>query len=128
AAALRPATGAFAEQPRANSDKRFHAKLFRDRDDLAQLLELLDDHDNFFAELRADQRHFDEAGILVAVANDEAAHLALHGEAGEQLRFAADFEAEIERLAGIKNFLHHFAELVDLDGKHAAVFALEVKF
>ena len=49
--------------------------------------------------------------------------LTLHGETGKQFRFAADFESEIERFAGIENFLHHFAQLIDLDGENAAVYS-----
>ena len=66
--------------------------------------------------------------VLVTVANDEAAHLVLQRQAGEQFRLAADFQAEIERLARVENFLHHFAELVHLDRKHAAIFALIIEF
>ena len=79
------------------------------------------------AELGAQQGHADERGVLVAVADDEAAHLALQGQAGEQLRFAAHFQAEIERLAGIQDFLHHLAQLVDLDREHAPVTALVIE-
>ena len=66
--------------------------------------------------------------VLVAVADDQAAHLALQRESGEQFRLAADFQAEIERLARVEDFLHHFAELVDLDREHAAIFALVIEF
>ncbi len=54
--------------------------------------------------------------------------LVLQREAGEQFRLAADFEAEIKRLARVENFLHDFAQLVHLDRKHAAIFALKIKF
>jgi len=57
-----------------------------------------------------------------------AAQLVLQGEAGVELRLAADFEAEVERLAGVEDFLHHFAQLVHLDRKHAAILALEIIF
>ena len=66
--------------------------------------------------------------VLVAVANDQAAHLVLQRQSGEQFRLAADFQAEVERLARVENFLHHFAQLVHLDRKHAAIFALIIKF
>src|SRR6185437_12521759 len=78
--------------------------------------------------LGAEQRHLDKAGILVAIADDEAVHLALQSEPGEEFGFAADFEAEIKRLAGIKDFFDDFAELVDLDGEHAAIPALIIEF
>ena len=54
--------------------------------------------------------------------------LVLQREAGEQFRLAADFEAEIKRLARVENFFHDFAELVHLDRKHAAIFSLIIKF
>jgi hypothetical protein len=52
----------------------------------------------------------------------------LQRQAGEQFRLAAHFQAEIERLARVQDFLHHFAELVDLDRKHAAILALVIEF
>ena len=88
---------------------------FGNGNDLPQLLQFFDDHDDRFAELDAEQRHLDELRVLVAVADDEAAHLVLQRQPGEQFRLAADFEAEIKRLARVENFLHHLAELVDLD-------------
>ena len=50
----------------------------------------------FLPSLRPEQRHLDEAGVLVTVADDEAARLVLHREAGEQFGLAAHLEAEIE--------------------------------
>ena len=97
------------------------------RDDLAQLLELLDDHDHLLVQLGAEQRHANEAGVLVTVADDQAAELALQRQAGEQLRLAADLQAEIERLAGIQDFLHHLAQLVHLDREDAAILALVIE-
>ncbi len=94
---------------------------------MPQFFQLLHDHDDFFAELLAEDRHLDEARVLVTVADDEAAHLVLQRKSGEQFRLAADFQAEIERLARIQDFLHHFAKLVHLDGKHAAIAALVIE-
>ena len=118
---------ALAQQPRADADQRLDAELLGDGDDLAQLLELLDDHDDLLAQLGAEQRHADEAGVLVAVADDQAADLVLQRQAGEQLRLAADLEAEVERLARIQDFLHHLAQLVHLDREHAAILALVIE-
>src|SRR5207253_846446 len=100
---------------------------FGNRNDLAQFLKLLNHHDDLLAKFCPQQCHFDETGILIAVANNQAAHLALHRQSGEQLRLAAYFEAEIERLAGIQNFFHHFAKLVHLDRKHTAIFTLIIE-
>ena len=90
-------------------------------DDLPQFLQFFDDHDDRFAQLDAEHGHFDELRVLVAVADDQAAHLVLQRQAGEQFRFAADFQPEVVGLARVQDFLHDFAQLVDLDGKHAAI-------
>jgi hypothetical protein len=37
-------------------------------------------------------------------------------QAGKQLRLAADFQAEAERLPGIEDFFDDFAKLIDFDG------------
>ena len=128
AAALGPFAGALAEETGADADERLDAKLLRERDDVAEFLEFFDDQDHLLAELQAEDGHLDEAGVLVAVADDEAAHLVLQREAGEELRLAADLQAEVEGLAGVEDFLHDFAELVDLDGKNAAIGALVIEF
>ena len=92
-----------------------------------KFLELLDHQDDLLAQLDAHQRHADETGVLVAVANDQAAELVLQGQAGEQLRLAAHLQAEIVRLARVQDFLHHLAQLVDLDGKDAAILVLIIE-
>ena len=51
-AALGPLARALAQQPRADADQRLDAQLLGDRDDLAQLLQLLDHHDDLLAQLR----------------------------------------------------------------------------
>ena len=127
AAALRPLARAFGVQPGADADERFHADLFGNREYVAKFFQLLHDHDDALAELDAEQRHPDEAGVLVAVADDQAAHLVLQGETGEQLRLAADFETEVELLARVEDLLHDFAQLVHFDRKHAAILALKIE-
>src|SRR5438045_535138 len=77
AAALSPLARSFAQQPRPNTDAWLDTKLLRDGDDLPQFLQFLDHHDNFLAELRAQQSHPNEIGILVTVANDQAPDLTL---------------------------------------------------
>ena len=128
AAAFRPLARPLAQKPRPDADVRLHAQLLGNGDDLLELLQLFDDQDDGLAQLDAQQGHPDEFRILVAVADNQAALLVLKRQTGEQLRFAADFQAEVERLARIQNFLHHFAQLIHLDRKHAAVFALEIEF
>ena len=64
------------QQAGADADQRFDAESAWRRVMMwRKLLELLHDHDHALAELDAQQRHLDEAGVLVAVADDEAAHL-----------------------------------------------------
>ena len=118
--------GALAQQPRADADERLDAELFGNGNDLPQFLQFFDDHDDRLAQLDAEHGHLDEFRVLVAVADDEAAQLVLQRQTGEQLRLAADFEAEIIRLARVENFLHHLAQLVHLDRKHAAILALVI--
>ena len=86
-----------------------------------KLLELLDDHDDFLAELAPEQGILHEERILVAVADDEALGVAMDGQRGDQLGLAAGLDAEMERRAGIHDLLDHFAELVDLDREDAAI-------
>ena len=71
---------------------------------------------------------FDEFRVLVTVADDEVADLVLQRETREEFRLAADLKAEVERPARVQNFLHDLAELVHLDRKYAAVFALIIEF
>ena len=52
----------------------------------------------------------------------------LECQAGEQFGLAAHFEAEIVRLAGIEDFFHYFAQLIDLNGENAAIFTLVIEF
>ena len=126
-AAFGPLTTAFAEQPGTHTDHRFDPELFGNRNDLAKLFELLNDHDHALAELDAEHGHANELGVFVAVTDDEAADLVLQGQACEQLRLAANLQAVIERPARIQDLLHDFAELVDLYRKHSPVMALVIK-
>ena len=68
--ALRPLAGAPAQEARANADEGFQAELPGQRDDLAHLFELLDDHDHLLVQLGAEQRHANETGVLVTVADN----------------------------------------------------------
>ena len=126
--ALGPFAGAFAEQAGADPDQRLDSHLPRDRNDLLQLLQFLHHHDDFFAKLDAHEGHADEQSVFVTVANDEGCLLILQGQPGEKFRFAADLQPELMRFASVQNFLHHFAELVDLDGENAAIFILIIEF
>ena len=63
-----------------------------------------------------------KARILVAVADDKALGVLVHRQRGDQFRFAARFETKMKLLAGIDDLLDHFAQLIDLDRKNAAIF------
>ena len=79
---LAPALGG---QAHAHAEVRLDAQLLRDGDDLDQLAQLLDHQDHALAQALAVQGQADEAGILVAVADDEALGPAHHGQGGHQL-------------------------------------------
>ena len=66
-------------------------------------------------------RGANEVAVLVAVADDEALGVLVHRESGEQLRFAARFETEMKLRAGVDDLFDHFAQLIDLDRKDAAI-------
>ena len=121
AAARAPLAGAFRQEPDAHADDWLHAELLGDLDDRAQFLDLLHHHDDSLAQLAAEQRHPDVELVLVAVADDERFGIAMNGQRGEEFRLAADLDAEVEGRAGILDFLHHLAQLVDLDREDAAV-------
>ncbi len=76
------------------------------------------------AQLGAESAILMKFAVLVTVANDQAADLILQRQPSEQLRLAADFEAEVVRLARIEDFFDHFAELIHFDGEDAAIFSL----
>ena len=79
------------------------------------------DDDDRFAKFAAKQRDANESGIFVAVADDQALVVFLHGKCGNQLRFAARLEPEMKLFARIDDFLDHLAQLIDFDGKNAAI-------
>ncbi len=96
-------------------------------DDLAKLLEFFNHHDDLLAELGAQQRHPDETGILVAVADDEAPELALQGQPRKELRLAADLQPKIIGPPGIQDLLHDLPELVDLDREDPAIIGVVIE-
>ncbi len=74
-----------------------------------------------FAELASEEGVLNEARVLVAVADHKTFGVRVHGERGEKLGFAAGLDAKVPGLASIDDLFHDLAELVHLDGKHAAV-------
>ncbi|MEY5016666.1 MAG: hypothetical protein RIS92_3024 [Verrucomicrobiota bacterium] len=90
-------------------------------DDLLKLLELLHHHDDLFSQLSAEQGILNEQAVFVTVADDEAFWVPMNSDGGKKFRFAASFDAEVERFSGVDDFLYDFAKLVHFDGEHAAV-------
>ena len=88
---------------------------------MLKLLQLFHDHDDPFAELAPQQRHANESRVLVAVADDQSLRIALQRKPGDKLRLAAYLEAEMKWFASVEDFFDHFAQLVDLDRKNAAI-------
>ena len=121
AAARRPFPGAFAVQPHPDADVRLDAHLLCDPQRLLKFLEFLDDDDDRLAETTSEHGGADEGAILVAVANDKALGVLVHRERGDQLRFAARFETEMKLRAGVDDLFDHFAQLIHLDRKDAAI-------
>ena len=88
---------------------------------MCQLFEFFHDENDCFAELAAKEGVLNEACVFVAVADDKALGVRVHGESGEKLGLAAGFDAKVPRLAGIDDLLHDLAELVHLDRKNPPV-------
>ena len=107
----------------AETDHGLHADFLGDFDDVVDFGELLDDEDDFLAELAGEEREADVIVILVAVADDEAVGAFVHRDGDHQLGLGAGFEAVIKIFAGGDDLVDDFAQLVDLDREYAAVAA-----
>ena len=88
-----------------------------------EFLQLFHDKDHRFPELAAKQGISNKVRVFIAVADDEAFRVCVHGQRGKQLGLAAGFDAKMPWRPGIKNLLYNFAQLVDFDGKNPAVHA-----
>src|SRR5205823_8229355 len=117
----RPFAGTFAVQADANPDHRLDADFFRGFDRLFELLEFFNDDDNELAKFPAEQCDSNKRLVLVAVADDQTLGVLVHRERGDQFRFAARFQSEMELLASIDNLFDDFAELIDLNRKDTAI-------
>ena len=120
----RPLALAAGQEFRPESDHGLHARLGGDADDLVEFRQLLDDHEDALAQLAAEQGEADVIVVLVPVADDEALVALVHRQRDHQLGLRAGLQPVVVVLAGGEDLLDHFAELVDLDGKDAAVGAL----
>src|SRR5439155_9985590 len=121
AAARRPFACAFAIQTSTNTNVGFAVDLLRCANDLLQLFEFFRDDNDRLAKLAAKQCNANKSGIFIAVADDQALRVFLHGKRGNQFRLAACFEPKVKLFARIDNFLDDLAQLIDFDGKNAAI-------
>ncbi len=121
AAARRPLARALRRKPHADADHRLHSDLARDAQNFVQLLDFLHHEHDLLAELAPEQRRLDEKRILVSVADDQRFLVAVNRERRDQLRLAPGLEADVVQRARVHDLLHHFAELVHLDRKNAAI-------
>ncbi len=126
AAGCRPLARALGQKPHADSDPRHDVHLGRDFRDRAQLRQFLGDQDDLLVEFAPEHRHPDVGRVFVAIADDQRFGIVVHGQTGVDLGFRADLQTVVERLAGIEDLFHDFAELVDLDRKNAAIDAFVV--
>ena len=124
AAARRPFSGPLREQPHAESDHRLDRHFFGNAEDVDKFLQLFDDQDHRLAKLASEQGIPDEVRVFVAVADDEAFRIRMHGESGKQFGLAAGFDSEMPGGARIEDLSNDFAQLVHFDGKNPAIHAL----
>ena len=121
AAAGGPLAGALGEEADAKADEGLDFHRLRNAKDVGEFLEFFDHENHRLAELAAEECVLNEAGVLVSIADDQTLWIRVHGEGREEFRLAARLDAEVPWLAGIDDFLHDFAELVDLDRKNTPV-------
>jgi hypothetical protein len=116
-----PLGGELAAQP----DQGLHVHLLRQPEQVRQLGELLDHHDDLTAQLAPEQRQSQIFLVLVAVADGEGLGVGVEGEHDEQLALAARLQPHVVRRAGVEDLLDHFAHLVHLGRVDAEVLPLE---
>ena len=123
-----PLPGTFAMQPHANPDVRLHPHLPRHPDRLLQFLDLLDHDDDRLAQPPPEHGGADVSAIFVAVANDQALQILVHGQGRDQLRLRPRLEAEMILLSRVHDLLDHLAQLIDLDREDTAVMIAIAEF
>src|SRR5207248_748597 len=123
-----PFARAFAGQTDPNANERFDPNFLGGPNGLLQFFQLFDHDDDLFVEFTPQKRDPNKSRILVAIANDQALRVLVHGQGRDQLRFAASLQAKVKRLAGIDDLLDHFTQLIDFDRENAAVFSAVVEF
>ncbi len=123
AGAALPLPGAPGGELGAEPDHGLHAQLVGQPEELGQLGELLDDHDDLAAELAAEQGQPEELLVLVAVADGDGLGVGVEAEHDEQLALGARLQAVVVGRAGVEDLLDHLAHLVHLHGVDAVVAA-----
>src|SRR5205823_12839763 len=123
-----PFARAFAGQTHPNANERFDPNFLGGPNGLLQFFQLFNHADDLFVAFTPQKRDPNKSRILVAIANDQALRVLVHGQGRDQLRFAARLQAKVKHLAGIDDLLDHLAQLIDFDRKNAAVFSAVVKF
>ena len=118
---IRPTPDTLGRQFRAHTEQRPDADLLRSPEHDVDLFQTFEYDDHGLVEALRQERGLDVAGVLVAVADDQAADLLHRGECDQKLRFRACFESEIPWPATRDHFLHEVALLVDLDREHPAI-------
>ncbi len=103
-----------------HADTGTHADFFGVLQDERQFGVLLHDRNDLATQLLGQHCHFDELGVLEAVADDGCAGIR-HGDDREEFRLAARLEPVPEFAPVLDNLLHHLALLIDLDREHAGV-------
>src|SRR4051794_31337793 len=79
-AARRPFPGAFIIETHTNTDERLDANFFGGADRLLQFFQLLDYDHCRLPQFSPEERDADVSLVLVAVTNDEAFRILVHGE------------------------------------------------
>src|SRR5213595_1069641 len=123
-----PFARAFAGQTDPNANERFDPNFLGGPNGLLQFFQLFDHDDDLFVEFTPQKRDPNKSRILVAIANDQALRVLVHGQGRDQLRFASGLQAKVKRLAGIDDLLDHFTQLIDFDRENAAVFSAVIEF
>ena len=123
-AGLVPLAAAARLEAHPQAERRRDSRRAGRRQDDWQLGKLLNHQDDILANAPPHQRGADEDVVLVAIGHDQllGARCQRHGRA--QFPLAAHLQTVVIGFARVEDLLHHLAQLVDLDGKHALVAAL----
>ena len=128
AAALFPFAGARGGELDADAYLGPHLERAGGLEDALQLVELLGHEEHLLAHLLRQQRQFDVALILVAVADDKAVGVHVGGQHCVELGLAAGLEADVVAFAVADDLLHDGAHLIDLNGVDNEMLGLEIVF